>query len=108
VVIRYNGIEIDSRAQEVRHRGRVWSACREETSTFVGLQSLICGGGLSTAQLFWIMYGDDPEGGPDLGHHVIHIRLCQWRKFFEALALELRRVKTAGVIFYSLEPAHRF
>ena len=108
MVIRYNGIEIDSRSQEITHRGRRWSSCRENTSTFVGLQSLICGGGLSTAQMFWIMYGDDPDGGPDLGHHVVHIRLTQWRPFFAALALELRKVKLAGVIFYSLEPKHEF
>jgi hypothetical protein len=108
VVIRYNGIEIDSGAQEIRHRGRKWAACRKETTTFLGLQSLICGGGLSTAQMFWIMYGDDPDGGPDLGYRVVGIRLNQWRPFFGALALELRKVKTAGVVFYSLEPKHEF
>ncbi len=108
MVIRYKGIEVDPVGLEMRHRGRKWTPLRKKSLTFRGLQSLICGGGLSTAQLFWIMYGNDPEGGPDAGHHILLIWFCKWKDIFKQLDLELHSVKIAGVLFYRLEPTHRF
>jgi hypothetical protein len=107
-VVRFNGIEIDPATCAIRHRGREWKTWRKNSQVFLTIEALIIGGGMSTAQLFWRVFGHDPDGGPMEGPHIFHIRFNQWRPIFEKLDLELRMVKLAGVAFYQLVPIHRF
>lgn len=106
-MIRYKGIVIDQKQRSITHRGVTWRqrARRDDAVMFRSVAMLILGNGVSKDQLFWHIYGDDPEGGPIDGPHVFDIRFAMWRKLFASLQLELRRVKTAGVFYFCLVPA---
>lgn len=111
-MIRCNGIEIDRARRIITHRDRfrhfVSSKPRDtESIVFQSFVYLILGGGVSTAQLFWHVYGNDPEGGPNRGPDIFCTRFHQWEcvGHFRALDLELISWKIAGVIFYEIVPA---
>jgi hypothetical protein len=106
-MVRHNGIEIDPGERSIRHRGRKWTTHTKNSQVYRGLEALIIGGGLSTAQLFWIVFGHDSDGGPIEGPHIFHIRFQQWRTIFERLDLELQKTKISGVSFYQLVPKYR-
>jgi len=109
-MIRNNGIEIDRRARTISHRGVttkfVEHGLRNDV-TFPSLCHLILSAGASTAELFHLIYGDDPDGGPIEGHHVFHIRLCQWKiRHLRPLGLQVRRWRISGVSFYCVVPTY--
>jgi hypothetical protein len=108
MVVRYNGVEIDRSAGVVKHRGRQYRAQRRRLRTFRMLEALVLGGGMSNAQLFWAVYGDDADGGPMEGPHIFWIMLCKSNPLFEHLDFDLRSTKIAGVMFHELFPKHRF
>ena len=109
-MIRNNGIEIDRRARTISHRG-VTTNFREQTQrndvTFPALCHLILSAGASTTELFRLIYGDDPEGGPIEGHHVFVIRMNQWKAaYLLALGLQVRKWRISGVSFYCVVPTY--
>lgn len=112
-MIRHNGIEIDKATRTITHRGRTRQFQEHivgegHSIVFKSLAHLILGGSISRAQLFWFIYGDDPDGGPDKGPQLFCIRFHQWETqgIFRELDLEMRRVKIAGVVFYELVPTY--
>lgn len=107
-MVRHNGIEIDPGERSIRHRGQKWTTLQKNSQVYRSIEALIIGGGLSTAQLFWIVFGHDPDGGPMEGPHVFFIRFNQWKPIFKQLDLELRKTKIVGVMYYELVPVHRF
>lgn len=107
-MVRHNGIELVPDARTIRHRGREWRSHRENSQVYRAIEALILGGELSLPQLFWIVFGHDPEGGPNEGPHIFCIRFGQWRPIFKQLDLEMRKTRIASVTFYQLVPVHRF
>jgi hypothetical protein len=112
-VITCNGIEIDRMQCVITHRNRSrWFRSPrielDESILFKSLTYLILGGGVSRAQLFWHIYGNDPEGGPIAGPQIFSIRFYQWAEqgIFRHLDLQLRTQRISGVSFYELVPTY--
>jgi hypothetical protein len=107
-MIRHNGIVIDRKAQSITHRGATWrpQQRRSPARMFRAISMLILGGGVSTHQLFWHVYGDCKDGGPLAGPQIFNVCLCMWLPIFEQLQLEVRKERTAGVSFFRLVPKH--
>jgi hypothetical protein len=114
-MIRYRGITIDRSTRTITHRGRAHTfqeskRGRGESVVFKSLVYLILGGAVSREQLFWHIYGNDPEGGPIDGYHIFDIHFQRWEKeqrYFSKLDLELRAQKISGVMFYELVPTYQ-
>jgi hypothetical protein len=109
MVMRYNGIEIDRTTRTVRHRERIcYFGTSRRNRSWEMLEALVMGGGVSNAQLFWFVYGDDPEGGPLYGPKIFDVQMSRLKSVFNKLDLDLRSTKIAGVRFSELTPKHRF
>lgn len=112
MVIRYNDITIDRKKRTIRHRERCYQFDGRRSGSFdMGFQTicyLILSGGASAEMVFWHVYGDDIEGGPDLGPQIVLVALCQWKHgIFDRLNLEWRSWKIAGVSFYEIVPKYQ-
>ncbi len=68
----------------------------------------ILGGCVSFEMAFFYIYGDDPEGGPEMGPHIFNVLLARWQQtFLRKLDLEWRSHKIAGVSFYEIVPTFK-
>ena len=58
----------------------------------------------SRGDLYERIYGDHPEGGPDMGIYIWDVRFQQWKPAIKRLSLQLIRWKRAGIMFFQLVP----
>jgi len=109
MVIRCNGIEIDRKTRTVTHLGaRYIFPTHKRSVRDKVFYHLVLGGGISLEMMFYLIYGDDPEGGPLGGPHYFLILLNQMEKsFFDYLQVEWRVWRIAGVNFYCIVPKHQ-
>ena len=114
-----NGIQIDLVGKVITHNGNVYVCVARGGSTgrsgvtpdkqFETLKMLIMSPrGISRGQLFDHLYGDDEDGGPDVGPNIFSVRFTQWAKQFADLELELYKETRNGVMFYKLLPKPKF
>ena len=109
-MIRHNGVEIDRKRLIIYVDGAHYEfqSQRKQGGGFPGkirfrvMQHLLLARNASIHELFDAVYGDDPEGGPDGGHHVLWICLNQMKPVFARLGLKLRKHKHNSFNRYSL------
>lgn len=115
-MIRYNGVEIDTKAMTIRHKGFYYQAMKRSPKHYGGrsgkkvqfkaLSMLILSPyGVSYGQLFDRIYGEDDCGGPNAGEKIFAIAFSKWVPLFLDMHMLLRREKVSGVIRYRLVPA---
>lgn len=107
-MIRHNGIELDRVRQIIRHRGKEKKfstilAAGAKPVAFRFWEALILGE-CTRQQLFEILYGHDPEGGPNGGHNILNVRVCMWRHQFAAMELYWHCEKRGGIAHWCLLP----
>ena len=109
MVIRFNGIEVDRKKRTVSHAGE--SYIFRNINGGVAFKSFcyfLLGDGVSLAQAFFHVYGDDPDGGPIEGPCYFVIRLAQWQRLFlDRMGLEYRVFIISGVRFYHIVPKYQ-
>lgn len=104
-MIRYRGITIDRETMTIRHAGHTAQFVRPDQRVKFGIMKLlILSNGIGAKKLFDLIYGDDPDGGPLEGPHVMHIKFKQWAATFAVLNLQLVNKKAAGIVRYELVP----
>ena len=107
-MIRHNGIEIDRKAQIIRHRGkqkffdRRWLGGSKPTA-FRLWEALIIGD-CNRPQLFELLYGDDADGGPEQGLNILNVKVALCRRQFAALELKWVSEKRGGLAYWRLIP----
>lgn len=90
MVIRTDGIVIDLKRKTVSHCGH----CERFTSTLsFGLTCHLILGFYNREELFYLLYGDRADGGPDMGSNRIATMMAQKREIFERLALQFEKVR---------------
>jgi hypothetical protein len=105
-----NGIELDRANKTVTHAGESYAWRPQDVNrAFDTFCFVLLSDGVSKEQVFFHIYGDDPDGGPLEGPHIFHIVLNRLDKeFFDRLQIEWRSWRIAGVHFYSIVPRHQF
>lgn len=107
-MIRHNGIEID-RVRQIIHHGnlkRRFSRARiggHAPVMFKMWEALILGD-CTREQLFNLLYGDCPEGGPVNGYNILNVRVSAQQKAFAAMGLKWVSEKRGGIAHWSLVP----
>ena len=104
-MIRHNGIEISLVSRTIWHRKHVRRFNAGPHSVEFEIWCLLLlGGGQNRWQIFDSVYGDDPEGGPDSGPHMIDVRIQQFKKKFAAMEFHLVKDRRASRTYWRLEP----
>lgn len=106
-MIRYRGIAMDAKTSTITHAGYSRKFKRDNRNRplmFLAFRWLILSGGLTRDEMFAHLYGDDPDGGPLDGPHVLHVKFATWRPDFDHLKLVLRVEKISGRTRYELCP----
>jgi len=101
-MIRFGDITVcrDSRTIMNGVRQYRWQNNTRRLIQFKFMQHLILGGGLTLGQLFDLLYGDDPDGGPDKGIELIRVMLCHMAASLKALDLRLLKENRGGQKHY--------
>lgn len=114
-MIRFGGIEICSVTKTIRNGSLVMDCTANKgsrggpaaTARFKAFKWLLCadGNGLSRAALFDLVYGDDPNGGPECGLNVFDVSFCQsWGTAMRQLEVALKKEKRAGQVYMRMVP----
>jgi hypothetical protein len=88
-MIRFRGIRIDRYRCSIAHGGAEILFSRH-TRKFDLACALLLAGPKTKAELFDLIYGNSPDGGP-LGHvRTIDVMICMLKKQFTAIGINLR------------------
>jgi hypothetical protein len=101
-MIRHNGITIDRKWQRVEHRGKArrFGACK-----FRLLCAMLLAGPKNADELFEIVYGDDPDGGPLTGRDIIDQHIHGLKEQISDIGLELHSSRHHARLRYWLAPS---
>jgi len=106
ILITHNGITIDRRKRIITHNGEVHQFGYPRKGCDLLFETachLILGSGFSVNEIFFKVYGEDPEGGPNEGPQIIHVVISQMiTMFLTKLGLECRGWRIAGVNYYCI------
>jgi hypothetical protein len=105
-MIRFNGITIDRGLRTISYRGRThqFKGPLTRNIKFDIACALLLDAGVSKEMMFWNLFGDDPEGGPDSGESTIQVAMNHLAQDFVRLRIEIRSWRIAGVTFYCAVP----
>lgn len=102
---------------------QICKCCGQTLPALVGIEAVMSGGlkkivetvrragrhGIQTERLFHVIYGDDPNGGPETGIKVLHVRISQANRILRQHGYEIRGEHTGNrgaygrYILYSIE-----
>ncbi len=77
-----------------------WHCKTARMIDFSLMQHLILSPGLAIHEIFDLLYGDDADGGPEVGVEIIRVMLCHMKPKLEKLNLRLVSTKNSGRMHY--------
>jgi hypothetical protein len=91
-MIRFRGIRIDRYRCSIAHGGAeiLFSGFHKPSRRFDLACILLLAGPKTKFELFDMIYGDDPDGGPLEYTRVIDVMICQLKKQFTAIGIDVR------------------